>query len=314
MRVARYTQNDAPQWDKFVEDSKNGTFLFLRGYMDYHSDRFQDHSLMFYDNKNRLTAIMPANEKDGILYSHQGLTYGGFVLSPKSKIIEVGELFETTIKYLRTLNFTEWHYKQIPTVYHKLPAEEDEYWLWRHGAVMTSCNVMSAIDLQSEIPFSKRKRTYFNKFCRTGYVIDMHASLRDLWPILEQNLMETYKATPVHSIREIEMLQRRFPNNILCSTIKNQDGITIAGTVLYISDSVIRAQYISASREGKEKHALDFLFLSLVEHYSKTGGFRYFEFGTSMNEDGILFNSGLVHQKETLGGRCIACKTYSITL
>jgi hypothetical protein len=29
--------------------------------MDYHSDRFQDHSLMFYNEKNRLIAVLPAN-------------------------------------------------------------------------------------------------------------------------------------------------------------------------------------------------------------------------------------------------------------
>ena len=79
--LRRYTASDAPQWDRFVEDSKNGTFLFLRGYMDYHSNRFTDHSLMFYDEKQRLIALLPANEKDGILYSHQGLTYGGLVIS-----------------------------------------------------------------------------------------------------------------------------------------------------------------------------------------------------------------------------------------
>ena len=145
MRVARYTANDALQWDKFVEDSKNGTFLFFFVYMDYHSDRFADHSLMFYNEKGKLVALMPANEKGGVLYSHQGLTYGGFVLSPKSKTDEVGELFDITIEYLRTQDIKEWHYKQIPAVYHQLPAEEDEYWLWRHGAVMTDCNMMSAM-------------------------------------------------------------------------------------------------------------------------------------------------------------------------
>ena len=52
--ICRYTQDKHTQWDDFVKVSKNGTFLFLRAYMDYHSDRFQDHSLMFYNEKNRL--------------------------------------------------------------------------------------------------------------------------------------------------------------------------------------------------------------------------------------------------------------------
>ena len=43
--------------------SKNGTFLFLRAYMDYHSDRFHDHSLMFHNEKGKLIAVLPANIK-----------------------------------------------------------------------------------------------------------------------------------------------------------------------------------------------------------------------------------------------------------
>ena len=130
--ISRYTQNKQTEWDDFVKVSKNGTFLFLRSYMDYHSDRFQDHSLMFYNEKNRLIAVLPANIKTtastltpnlstlnsqpSTLHSHQGLTYGGFVLSPEIHISEVGELFRLTVAYLKENGFCEWIYKQIPYI------------------------------------------------------------------------------------------------------------------------------------------------------------------------------------------------------
>lgn len=44
-----YTQNDKPLWNAFNAESKNGLFMFDRDYMDYHSDRFVDNSLMFYE-------------------------------------------------------------------------------------------------------------------------------------------------------------------------------------------------------------------------------------------------------------------------
>ena len=37
-------------WNVFIDLSKNGTFMLKRDYMEYHSDRFVDHSLMFYKN------------------------------------------------------------------------------------------------------------------------------------------------------------------------------------------------------------------------------------------------------------------------
>jgi hypothetical protein len=316
MRVARYTANDALQWDKFVEDSKNGTFLFLRGYMDYHSDRFADHSLMFYNEKGKLVALMPANEKGGVLYSHQGLTYGGFVLSPKSKTDEVGELFDITIEYLRTQDIKEWHYKQIPAVYHQLPAEEDEYWLWRHGAVMTDCNMMSAIDLAgvSNPPVESSRRNNRNRLSKQGYTIDHNATLEDFWPILTDNLQMRFGAKPVHSFEEMTLLMGRFPKEIKCVTVKDAKGTVMAGTILYITDSVVKTQYTSASQEGKSNKVLDMLLLSLIEQYRQEGKHHWFEFGTSMAENGIDLNKTLISQKEGFGARSIACRIYKISI
>ena len=47
LNIVRYTAEQKTVWDSFVATSKNGTFLFMRDYMDYHADRFADHSLMF---------------------------------------------------------------------------------------------------------------------------------------------------------------------------------------------------------------------------------------------------------------------------
>lgn len=324
MQIVRYTSSKSHEWDEFIESSRNGTFLFMRAYMDYHSDRFTDHSLMYYNDKDKLIAIMPANEAVSLLdrvgeksfFSHQGLTYGGFILDAKVHISEVGELFETTIAYLKKKGFSEWYYKQMPSVYHKQPSQEDEYWLWRHNAEVTACNMMSAIDYKANVDdiSSSRKRTYCSKLMRQGYTIDMAADVRVFWPILESNLKERFNSKPVHTLDEIELLQSRFSENIVCCTVNNPDGKTIAGTLLFISDEVVRTQYISASPEGKQINALDYLMLTLVGYYRKNPKYRYFEFGTSMAEDGINLNEGLILQKEGFGGRAIACKTYRIKI
>ena len=78
--IRRYSADRADEWNAFVAVSKNATFLFDRRYMDYHSDRFQDCSLMVY-YKSSLYALLPANLKGDTLYSHQGLTYGGLLMT-----------------------------------------------------------------------------------------------------------------------------------------------------------------------------------------------------------------------------------------
>lgn len=323
MNICRYTDDRKQNWDDFVRESKNGTFLFLRDYMDYHRDRFTDHSLMYYETssqasrkgKGELVAIMPANEAGEVQYSHQGLTYGGLVLSKKIHTCEVGEIFQLTIDYLREHGFSKLVYRQIPSVYHLQPSEEDTYWLWRNKAEMVGCNMMTAIDLHdNNTPVSSRKITYYNKLQREGYSVKTDAPLGDFWSILESNLQERFGARPVHTLQEIASLQKTFRKNIICCTVHNPQGTVVAGTLLFITQQVVRTQYISASHEGKQCNALDFLMLNLIRHYRKHPEFRFLEFGTSMAEDGVMLNDGLILQKEGFGGRSIACRTFELTL
>lgn len=329
MQVIRYTSDKALEWDQMVKVSKNGTFLFLRAYMDYHADRFIDHSLMYYSDKGKLLAVMAANEKDltsesrKILYSHQGLTYGGFVLSPHAHAVEVGELFDVTLSYLHEQGFTEWHYKQIPVIYHRLPAQEDDYWLWMHHAQLEDCSLMTVIPLHSAQDIAQHpdhslvsasKRNNSNRLLRQGYRVCYDAPISDFWPILTQNLQERFGATPVHKFEEIMLLQQRFPQHIQCCTLISPTGEMLAGTLLYITDRVVKAQYTSASSAGKQAKALDFLILEVLRHFEETTSLQYFDFGTSMLANSTELNEGLVLQKEGFGGRGIASRIFSIRL
>ena len=76
--VKRYSPDYERMWNEFVIASKTGVFFFHRNYMDYHSHRFKDHSLLFF-YKNQLLSMLPANSSGDTLYSHQGLTFGGMI-------------------------------------------------------------------------------------------------------------------------------------------------------------------------------------------------------------------------------------------
>ena len=80
IEIHRYTAAYHRNWNDFVSESSNGTFLFLREYMEYHADRFTDYSLLVYDG-NKLLALLPANRSGDVLYSHAGLTYGGLIVT-----------------------------------------------------------------------------------------------------------------------------------------------------------------------------------------------------------------------------------------
>ena len=57
-RVSPYRSSDKGVWDAFVLKSNQDTFLFFRDFMDYHSDRFNDFSLMIYANERELNHLL----------------------------------------------------------------------------------------------------------------------------------------------------------------------------------------------------------------------------------------------------------------
>lgn len=133
MQIREYSVSYETIWNEFVKNSKNGIFMFNRGFMDYHSDRFKDNSLMFYDN-DELLAILPISRHEKELHSHGGLTYGGFITNEKMKQHKMLECFEVLRMYMQEHSINKFIYKTIPHIYHKQASEEDIYVLFKIGA------------------------------------------------------------------------------------------------------------------------------------------------------------------------------------
>ena len=330
IRIRRYAPADKALWNAFVAGSKNATFLFFREYMDYHADRFRDHSLLFFDEKERLVALLPGNEatepvaekagaEQRVYYSHQGLTYGGFLLSLHSRMAEVMQLFGALLDYLKGEGFAALYYKRIPTIYHRYPAQEDGYALWRYGAQMCACFISSTVPLCKErIQATEiRRYQYYRKVENSGYRLCCDAPLSDFWPMLIGNLRTVHHVAPVHTLDEMQLLQSRFPDNIRCFLVYGESGGAeqlVAGTVIYEMPPVVHVQYIAATLRGKEDKVHNFLFLSLLERYAQDSRFRYFDFGTSNEDGGRFLNEGLIAQKEGFGGRGVVYETYKLTI
>lgn len=314
--IKRYNNDDCNTWNDFVNHSRNGSLLFLRNYMDYHSNRFQDHSLLFFDAHNRLVAILPANEKDGELYSHQGLTYGGLVLPMRTRTADVLEIFHTTINYLKDRGFSAWHYKQIPTCYHLCPTEEDEYALWRCGATIESCLISTTIPLNgfnAHPEIERRRKRGMARALNSRYKITESTSFEIFWPIMENNLNSRYGIKPVHTLEEMKLLHSRFPNHIKLFLAQKGER-TEAGCIVYMTNSACaHVQYGHATPQGKEDGALDLLYITLIEDF-RNMGLRYMDFGNSNEQGGRYLNENLIAQKEGFGGRGIAYKQYNINI
>jgi hypothetical protein len=279
--------------------------------MDYHSDRFQDYSLMFYRNGG-LYALLPANREDNILWSHRGLTYGGIIMNAESTAARIQQLFRELNDYLRADGFIKVVYKPVPHIFHRIPSEEDIYSLFSVcDAKLIDRSISSTLILQYPLKWHRDRRYGINKAKAHDVTVDESQDLKGFWEVLTFNLRNKYDSCPVHSLEEIELLHDRFPQQIRLFTA-SKDGKVLGGTVLYITSTVVHTQYISANLEGKQWRVIDALFDYLLHECDWQQ--RYFDFGTSNEEDGRILVEPLIYQKEGFGGRGICYDWYEWTL
>ena len=305
--IRRYAPEYADEWNQFVAESKNGVFLFDRKYMDYHADRFCDHSLMFYSD-GRLLAVLPAHLSGDTLCSHNGLTYGGLVMSSRLTVVQTMHLFREMNEYLRSQGIRHVSYKAIPWIYHRLSAEEDLYALYHEcHARIVARDFATNIYLSAGLRWERVRRRGIVRAQIAGVVVERSDHYEAFWQVLADNLMNKYGVKPVHSLQEIELLHGRFPQNIqLYQAVR--EGKVLGGVVLYISSQVVHAQYSSASPEGKKLGVIDLLYDQIFKDYRD---YPYFDFGRSTEHpDGSGLNENLVFQKEGYGGRGLCYDIY----
>ena len=310
--IKRYTAEQADEWNRFVALSKNGTFLFDRRYMDYHADRFSDFSLMFY-LAGRLLAVLPAHVSGDTLYSHNGLTYGGLLMSTQLTVAHTMTLFREMNDYLRLQGFKHVQYKCIPWIYHRLSAEEDLYALYHecHARIIAR-DFATNIFINGGVRWERVRRRGVTRAQKAGMIVEKSEDFSSFWKILTDNLANKYGVKPVHTLKEIDLLHSRFPKNIVLYQAVCGDEV-LGGVVLYISQQVVHAQYSSATPKGKKLGAIDLIYNQII--LNDYQNYPYFDFGRSTeNPDGSGLNEQLVFQKEGFGGRGLCYDVYEYDL
>ena len=307
--VERYTIGRKLEWDRFVSTAKNATFLFSRDYMDYHRDRFADHSLMVFSDQV-LVAVLPANlHANGALISHEGLTYGGLVVSRAAKLADVLAAFYVVLRYLSQNQIPKLLYKRIPGFYRTLPGDEVAYALFLLEARLYRRDCSTAISQADPLPFRKGHKHLIKKATTLGVCIVQETTFQPFWEqVLSPQLAARHGTKPVHTLEEITLLASRFPEQIKQFSAYCGDEI-VAGTTIYETPTVAHAQYGAVTDRGRLMGAQAYLFSSLIGRYKEK---RYFDFGISNENEGRTLNHGLLDWKEGFGARCYAHDFYEI--
>ena len=306
----KFEPSQRSAWDSVVRASKNGNFLHLRDYLEYHARRYVDSSLIVY-KCGRPVAVFPCNRVNNQIMSHGGLTYAGLIYGTSFRAVDVLELFEQICDYFKQAGIASLTYKAIPHVFHRYPAEEDLYALYRLGARLFRRDLSTVIQLPNRLRWSELRRRAIRNAERNNLIVREGNFLSEFHEILSSAL-EKCGTSPVHSLQELQLLQSRFTKEIRLFGTFSAARQLLAGVLIYDFGHIVHTQYLAASEEGKQLGALDLLLARIIEaEFSQR---QYFSFGISTEQSGHYLNEGLVFQKEGFGGRAVLHDFYELGL
>ena len=284
--------------------------MLKRGYVEYHSDRFADFSLMFYEDDD-LLAVMPASLHGKEVRSHGGLTYGGIISDQRMTAPKMLEVFDALKAFLKEKGMEKLIYKRVPSVYFSYPSDEDLYALFRNGAELVRRDISTAVYLPDKIKFSELRRRGAKKAVKNGLEVRQSFDYDGYIALLTEVLSVHHETKPVHTGAELALLASRFPDVIkLYCAYRGEE--MMAGVLIFDTPLTVHAQYIANSEDGRNIGALDLVIDYLINTYSE--GKTYFDFGISTEDDGTVLNNGLIRQKEMFGGRGIAYDFYEMEI
>ena len=311
MLIKKYTDNNKKEWDAFLSKAKNTHFFFKRDYMEYHKDRFYDFSLMVFNDKGDIVALLPASLDGDIVISHGGLTFGGFVVGDKMTTELMLEIFTLVREFLKGHNITKLVYKCIPYIYYNYPTEEDKYALFINNANLIRRDVSTTIYLPERYKYQERRRRMINKARKNNIAVKKSNDYKAYIELLNNVLHKRHDTIAVHNAKEITLLAELFPENIRLYIAEHDDEL-LAGTVLFINGNVVHTQYMANSDKGRELGALDCVLDYLIT--TEYASYKYFDFGISNENQGRYLNRGLIGQKEGFGARAVVHDFYEIDI
>ncbi|WP_261374523.1 GNAT family N-acetyltransferase [Dokdonia sp. Hel_I_53] len=277
--------------------------------MEYHSDRFDDHSLVV-KKKGSIIAVMPANIMDNTLYSHRGLTYGGLLLSRKQKLKDVLEIFLQVLNYLSEIQISTLKVKLVPSFYAQEASSELQYLMQLVNAECVKVETASVIDYRNTFSIQTNRIEGVKKADSNGLLLIEENNFGEFWSkILIPNLKQRFQAKPTHSLEEIQRLSERFPKHIRQFNVYH-DNKLVGGATIFETKTTAHVQYISGNDDKQKLGTLDYLFHNLITEIFAHKW--YFDFGTSNENNGKQINAGLTYWKESFGARTMLQYQYAV--
>jgi hypothetical protein len=294
IEVRKYEERYREQWEDFIDHSANGTFLHRRSFMEYHGDRFEDASVMVWEGEE-LVAVFPAHREGDQIFSHNGLSFGGWIYKKDLNSAYQQSIVHEVLGYYKNLGYSSISIFPVPFFYHQEEVDMD--------GVLKSLGFGEGGSKEIYVikaPFhmkDKGKKKGVRRANRKGLQVKEEEVSQEFWQqMLEPMYLEKMEKLPVHSWEEIQELSHNHPGKIMQVSAYMEDRL-LAALVIFKHAEGIKVQYSAVNQEGRDSRAMDILMHDLLFR----PGVRYIDMGTANDAVTGEKLESLAYWKESFG-------------
>lgn len=321
MKILIRQKVQAREWDTFVQESNNGTIFHTLTFQKYHKKgKFKFLNLAFIKD-NKIIALLPGAIDGGTFFSPAGASYGSFVV----KDIGLGEyeeiidafLFFAKKKAIRTIKLTP-----EPSIYSRKQNDIERFLLEYKNFKPAYHLISNAVNISQfkkkeeilESYTSMHKRATLKSF-KKDVVVSESKNFDEFYTMLIEN-KKKFKTLPTHTLEEVKMLKKMFPDEIKLFMAHTKGKKPLAGILVFVANKKCAlAFYICHYMELQEYRAVNRLFYEIML-WCKKKSIEWFDLGVSMDtssKNPMEPSRSLIFFKEGIGSRGILRTTYVLS-
>ena len=279
-------------WDRFVDESNNGTIFHKLKFLSYHKDSSINwHNLKFCRNGS-LLAVLPGAIINNEFRSPFCASYGGFVLR-SAVFADYVLLLDAFLKYCIEKGIHEVYLTLPPSFYFQKKNEILEFVLRYKGFILQKSLITNASDLGvfSENKddeeflrhFPSSSRSQIRQSLQYAFQIEINEDYEGFYPILLDN-KKKFASSPTHTLEDLKRLQELFPENIkLFMAYEGAQKMPAAGVLVFVCNAgTALCFYISQYYEFQQKRVVNRLLFEIIK-WCKRQNLRYLDLGVSVD-------------------------------
>lgn len=286
-------------WDKFIDNSQNGTIFHKKLFLRYHKKKFKNLIFIEFKKKNKIVGLISGikikKENKYIFQSPYGASFGGIILNNKLRFNDIFTIVKSFKSFLIKNNFSRCELICTPDHLCNIKSNSLEFCFLKNNFKIDTIDISNAILMEENFlnkVYQNKKKFLKNQKDFDFKITEDHIKF---YSFLEKNLKKKFKIKPTHSKKDLGYLLKKFNNKFKIFLCFYKKKIDSAVMTIETSPNKIVLFYI-INKFNSKSNSISFLLMKILKYFKS---YELIDFGTSSylgNE-----RSGLIHFKEEFG-------------